>query len=176
MTWFRSLFVVFFVAATLLFSTSAFAQERPGGFGIGLGQGTIVNGISLKQHAGGSALQGVIGCFGYRGWNYSCGGIGLSGDYLVSMPIFFEADVVALGWNIGGGGSLGFGFGNHYYRGRYYRDGVLHAAAQFVAGLEILFPSIPLDLVLEWRPHLRIIPSPWLSPFSAGAHVRFYLN
>ena len=178
MKWFRNLLVVLFATVALLLATPAMALEgsstRPGGLGIGLGQ-TFVSGISLKQNAGGNGLQGVIGCFGYRGWANDCRGIGLSGDFLVHMPVFLDADLIALGWNIGGGASLGLGFDGYYYRGQYYSSSLL-VAGQFVAGFEVLFPTVPLDLVIEWRPTLRVVPGVRIHPFSGGAHIRFYLN
>lgn len=179
MTWLRMVLSTSFLCVIFLFSASAFAQEdssaRPGGLGIGLGQGTIASGISLKQHTGATALQGVIGCFGARYYYNDCRGIGVSGDYLINMPTFFDLDALSIGWNIGGGVAAGLGFNGYYYRDQYYANGFT-IAGQFIAGLELLFPSIPLDFVLEWRPHLRILPSPWFNFAAGGAHVRFYLD
>ena len=179
MKWFQNGLAVLFATVAILLATPAMALEgsstRPGGLGIGVGQ-TFVSGISLKQNAGGNGLQGVIGCFGYRGWSNSCRGIGISGDFLVHMPVFLDADVVALGWNLGGGASVGVGFDGHYYGGDYYGSGTFHLGGQFVAGFEVLFPTVPLDLVIEWRPMLRVAPGFRIHPFSGGAHIRFYLN
>lgn len=163
----------------LAIPVTAQAQEgRPAGVGIGLGQGTLVSGISLKHHMGANAIQGVIGCT--RQWAGRCHGAGVSGDFLFNMPIFFEADPIALGWNIGGGAAVGVGWERYRHRSyrhdRYYGAGTVHVAGQFVAGLEIIFPTIPIDIVLEWRPHLRVAPFFDLWPFGGGAHIRFYLG
>lgn len=178
----KNLMMIVVAAFILMLAAPAMAQEvgdgRPGGFGIGLGQGTLVSGISLKQHQGPTALQGVVGCMSYGYAGGDCWGIGVSGDFLINMPVLADADVVRVAWNLGGGGAVGVGWGRHWHpqERRYYSSGTAHLAGQFVAGLEFIFPDLPLDLVLEWRPTLRILPFTGLNFFGGGAHIRFYLN
>lgn len=167
----RRFFLLIAVAMTFLMASPAMAQEgstaRPDGFGIGLGHGSISSGLSGKIHSGGIAFQGVVGC-GY-GYSYRCGALGVSLDILKSMPVFVDADVVQLAWNIGGGPSVAIG--------RY-----LGIGAQFVAGLEFIFPSIPIDLVLEARPGV-IFDTNWDRGLRyrdnyygfLGGHIRIYL-
>ncbi len=151
--------------------TSAAAQEgRPGGFGIGLGQGTAVSGISGKIHAGETAFQGVLGCYGW-----ACRGVGLSADVLFSMPLLHDEGVVGIGWNLGGGAAIGVG-PDRWGTRRYNRRSNFAARAQFVAGIEFLFPDVPLDLVLEWRPSVRVVPSFGLGFLNGGAHIRYWLD
>ncbi len=171
----KKFFSLLSVFAVLMLATPAAAQEgsvnRPDGFGIGLGQGTYVSGISLKSHLGATALQGVVG-YGYYGF-------GFSGDYLWNMPTLVRADPLDLAWNIGVGGSLIFGDGRWGRRGGWYypghdRRGYVAAHVAFVAGLEFILPDIPLDFVIEARPNLILFPRVWLH-FTGGAHVRIYL-
>lgn len=163
--------VVAIVAAFALMMAApagAQAQDRPGGFGIGLGQGTGVGGLSGKVHTGDVALQGVVGNW-WHGWGrwgrHYRRGIGLSVDLLFNMPTFHDADVVQLAWNLGGGGAVGLAGDRAFIRG------------QFVAGLEFIFPDVPLDLVLEWRPSVQLVPANfWFNFGGAGAHIRFYIE
>lgn len=172
----RRFFLLLAMALTFLVASPVMAQEgstaRPDGFGIGLGSGSMSSGLSAKIHRGGTAFQGVVGCgYGYYGRGYYsgwCNSLGVSIDVLKNMPIFVDADVVQLAWNIGAGGSLAIG--NRFAVG-----------GQFVAGLEFLFPSVPLDLVLEWRPSLGFHSHYdgggrlYVSPLGFGAHIRIYL-
>lgn len=150
-------------------SAQAGAEGRPAGWGIGLGSGTGVGGISLKSQ-GDPALQGVVGC----GWHWrgrgrgGCRGLAASGDLLIPMPVITDEGTVRLAWNLGGGAAVGLG-------SRYYGDGIT-IAGQFVAGLEFIFPEIPLDVVLEWRPSLFLVPDGWLDEGHVGFHVRYYFQ
>lgn len=173
-------FVVAIVAVFALMMTapaSAQAQQsRPGGFGIGLGHSTGVAGISGKVHSGDIAIQGVVGNW-WGGWGARWGdrydryyyrnrrGLGVSLDLLFNMPVIHDADVVQIAWNLGGGAAVGVS--PHY----------MHMRGQFVAGLEFIFPDVPLDLVLEWRPSVQIVPADfWLNFAGGGAHIRVYLD
>lgn len=145
----------------VLASAPAMAQSsgRPGTFGIGLGSGTNISGLSLKQHAGPTAIQGNIGCYGY----YDCNGIGLSADLLYNMPTFFQHEVLNMAWNAGFGAGVGL-----------HSDDI-NVAAAFVLGLEFNLNIVPVDLVVEWRPRLNIISDVDFDPIGFTGHVRFYL-
>ena len=170
----RMIMVMFSALALMVISPAMAHADRPGGFGIGLGTGTAVSGISGKVHSGDLAFQGVVGC-----WGYNCYGFGLSADILFNMPTIHDAGVVKFAWNLGGGAAMGVGergWARRYYDRRYdYRTNfVLHA--QFVAGLELIFPDVPLDIVFELRPAIRIVPPARPYLFSGGAHIRFYIQ
>ena len=149
------------------------AQDaRPDGFGLGLGQGTGVSGISGKVHTGDTAFQGVIGNW-WGGWGvhtrrgyrrYRTGGLGFSGDILFNMPSIHDAGAVTIAWNLGGGAAVGV------------HPDWMALRGQFVAGLEFLFPEVPLDVVLELRPSVRFVPFDLFPRFSAGGHIRFYIQ
>lgn len=162
-------------AGVLALSMPAMAQGRPAGWGIGLGSGTAITGVSLKNQMGERALQAVIGCWG--GYRNNCYGLGASVDLLINMPLITEDDTVQLAWNLGGGGAIGLrsgGWARHPHGD--WRGDSLWLGGQFVAGLEFIFPKVPLDVVLEWRPTLFVIPTARLWIEHAGFHVRYYFQ
>ncbi|TXD35824.1 hypothetical protein FRC98_14205 [Lujinxingia vulgaris] len=155
--------------ALALLSTPAMAQEGggriPGGFGIGLGNGTAVSGISLKAFQGSTAIQGVIGSrWGYGYSRYDrYGGFGASVDLLFNQDALVQADPLVLAWSLGFGGAVATWGSNR-----------LSAFAHGVAGLEFIFPSVPIDIVLEMRPGIEIYNGAYFF-ITGGAHIRFYL-
>ena len=163
--------------ATSLSASVAQAQEagvvagagrRNGGFGIGLGSGTIANGVSMKYYMGGSALQGVVGFWGGGGINdrfHHVDGVAVSFDYLFEMPSLARSQYFTLDWSFG----LGAGFGVETFEK--HSPGL---AGSGIAGLEFNFTRIPLDLVVEYRPTLGILPDPKLHLVDFTAHVRVY--
>ena len=144
----------------LLASTPAFADapiRQAGNFGLGIGGGTYNSGLSLKYYTTGSqALQGVVGFNLRRDW------IGLNLDYLFEMPALATGSVVELGWNLGPGVAVGIS------------DYGVGAAVAGVAGLELNFNPIPIDLVLEWRPSLNVVPNVDIDLIGFTGHIRFY--
>jgi len=125
--------------------------------GIGVGSTTIASGLSLKQYAGPTAFQLTAGCWG------GCDGVAASLDFLVPMPAFANAQVLALAWNFGAGPAVGIG------------GGEVGIAGSFVLGLEVIFQPLPIDLVLEWRPAVHVLPDLDLEFVAFGGHLRIYL-
>lgn len=152
-----ALAAVFILALPM--ASEAHAQRDPGNLGIGVGSATLASGLSFKQFAGPTAFQLTVGC-----WRDDCSNaLAASLDFLVSMPAFSSSEFLAIAWNFGGGGALGFG------------ENRLGAGAAFVLGLELNFQALPMDAVIEWRPGIRILENPGISLLSTGAHLRFYL-
>ena len=155
----------------LTLASAARADEggrRAGGFGLGLGSGTIANGLSMKYFMGGSALQGVVGVWGGGGVDQRfrhTGGLAVSADYLFEMPTLARSPYFTLDWSFG----LGAGFGVETFS-----NGSPGLAGSGVAGLEFNFTRIPLDVVIEYRPTLGILPDVHLHLIDFTAHVRFY--
>ena len=147
---------------TFLFVLAAHAGvpiDSPGNLGLGLGGGTHSSGVSAKvfssQHL---ALQGVAGLYGAgRGF----AGLGTSLDLLFEQPPLVTTDILELAWNVGPGVNLGLG------------DEVWLGAGG-VAGLELRFYEVPVDIVVEYRPGLLILPVVQADPIGFGAHVRVY--
>ena len=73
-------------------------------------------------------------------------------------------DVMELGWCVGPG--VWLGVGNSFWLGV---NGTL--------GLEFNFIPVPIDLVLEYKPALKLVDSDsgvGFNPVSFGGHVRIY--
>lgn len=162
------------MALLTLSTTAAVAKpiRTPGRFGLGIGSGTIANGLSAKYFAAKDhALQFNAGTFGGGGikhrWN-RFHGFGFSADYLFEMPTIATAGrAFDLGWNIGAGVGLGLDDNDT-------RDDFFALAASFVLGLEFNFIPVPLDIVLEFRPGLLIVPDVDFDPVDFTAHIRVY--
>lgn len=155
-------------------------QIRNGGnVGLGIGQGTLANGLSLKYFADSSfAIQGNLGY--WRGWGgvyfndrdryYGGNSFALSIDALFEQETLAGNQNVELAWNFGIGGGLGLSDGN-YYRDR---DSQVGAAVAGILGLEVLINAIPIDIVLEWRPQALVTPGFYLNLVHFSGHIRFY--
>lgn len=147
----------------LFFATSpdtAHAQVRAGGnFGIGLGGGSGTSGISMKYFLADShALQGVVGIWGLGRGELV---VGLTGDYLFEGPALFSNGTLEIGWNVGFGPFLGVG--DAFWLGV---NGVL--------GLEFNLDFIPLDIVVEYRPGVLILPGVDPDLLNFTGHIRYY--
>ncbi len=154
------------VALALLVPTGAQAAPPPGGpFGLGVGGGFGVSGLSLKYNPDtGSAVQGVLGLYGLG--RSGGDGIGVGLDYLLERPAFAGGDPVELGWNFGFGGTAVLWDDAH--------DDNLRVGASGVLGLEFLFKPVPIDLVLEYRPGVVVIPDFDIDLVNFSGHIRYY--
>lgn len=148
-------------AALALSTTAQAATPSSGNFGLGLGGGTGVTGLSGKYYLGeSSAVQGMLGWWGL---GHDASAMGLGADYLLEMPAFAEADPLKLGWNAGAGGMLWV-----------WDGGGAAIAGSGVLGLEVLLQPIPLDIVLEYRPTVLIIPDVYIDLVNFTGHIRYY--
>jgi len=141
---------------------------REGGhWGIGLGGGLGVSGVSFKWFMAKSlALQAVAGFYGGGGAfgadSANAGGLGINVDLLFELPtIVMAGDVMELGWNIGPG--VWTSIGSDFWLGV---NGVL--------GLEFNFIPVPIDLVIEYKPSLLLVDHIDFSAYSFCGHVRIY--
>jgi len=147
----------------LAVSSPAFAgaSHRTGGStGVGLGGGTTGGGISVKHFLSDkTAVQGVAGIADLGGE-----GLQLSADYLLEQPVFGSADVVDVAWNVGAGAGIGLSSSGDD----------LGLGVSGVAGLEFAFVPVPLDLVLEYRPTLALVPGVGLELIDFTGHLRWF--
>jgi hypothetical protein len=147
----------------------AFGAPRQN-FGIGIGQGTGASGLSGKFMIPGGAIQGVLGFWGrFDGGHSGPGrphldGIALSVDYLFEMPSLARSEYFSLDWCFGLGGGIGVSTGG----------GAPGIAAAGIAGLEFNFTKVPLDVAIEYRPAVGIVPDPWIGLVGFTAHVRLW--
>jgi len=150
------------IAASLLgfglCAPAAQAASPPSGqFGLGLGGGQRVGGISGKYYMGDAmAFQAVVG-------NYWGDGLGVGLDYLLERPAFGGGDPISVGWNYGVGGTLGVG------------NDILIGASGIV-GLELLLQPLPIDFVLEWRPGVVVSPKFDIDIVHFSGHIRYYFG
>lgn len=165
----------------LALPTTAFGQgnhgmaiRNGGNLGLGVGSGTLAHGLSLKYFTDSNfAIQGNIGYWRGRYWG-KC-----KGDYCdyyggnsfaVSVDAIFEQGTLAgnsnveLAWNLGLGGGLGLSE---------YNDSV-GAAVAGVIGLELLINVIPIDVVIEYRPNILVVPGVALDLVNFTGHIRYY--
>ena len=145
----------------------AFGYARQG-VGLGIGSGTIANGLSVKWMTGPGAIQGVVGFWGGGGVKdrfSNVGGVAGSVDYLFEMPTLTSTPYFTIDWSFGLGAGIGVPTTN----------GKLGAAVSAIAGLEFNFTRVPLDFVVELRPSVAIIPDAGLPRVSYPAHLRLGL-
>lgn len=138
-----------------------------GRFGLGLGAGTSTGGVSGKYWMDETkAVQLVVGAgYGQRadrdGWS---SGLGLSGDFLFEGSSFAVVDDVEFGWSLGPGVGL------------WANDDYFALAVAGVAGIEMGVLVFPLDLVLEYRPRVLVVPDVGFDWVNFSAHVRYYFK
>jgi hypothetical protein len=141
------------------------------GFGIGIGSGTGATGVSGKLKAGPGAFQGVLGFWGHG-----------DSERARSRPVLAprrrraeprlpvrDADAGEVGvlqpdWCFGLGGGVGVSTGG----------GTPGVAVAGIAGLEFNFIKAPLDVAIEYRPSVGILPGPYIALIGFTAHVRLW--
>lgn len=158
--------MVALLLAVALASAVELADEPgdPGSLGLGVGGGTAVSGLSGKLPlSGGLAVQAVVGGAGYS-HDYGRSALGVDVDVLWEMPELVRAEEgVALAWSLGAGGWTWVG-------------APFWLGANGVLGLELRVLPVPLDLVLEWRPSLRLVPEVGVELVDFGGHLRIWFR
>ncbi|MEJ7738662.1 MAG: hypothetical protein WKF97_14630 [Chitinophagaceae bacterium] len=145
--------ILVFVAATLA-GPSVFAQDYKLGVGVRLSNAspTISNSITAKYFFNPSnALEGLLS-FGSR--------FGIGGLYETHKPLNFPG----LQWYYGAGGYIGF----------QSRDTYLGPTGTI--GLDYKFDNIPLNISVDWKPELDILPKISFIPDAFGLSARFTLQ
>ena len=139
----------------LIFIVSSFAVLNAQDYKVGLGvrlsnsTPTLNNSVTIKyfmteQHA----LEGLIS-FGSR--------FGIGGLYEVHKP----TTATGLNWFFGGGAYIGF------------QDSNTYLGPTGIIGLDYKFTNIPLNLSLDWKPELDIIPDINFVPDAFAISARF---
>lgn len=144
-----SLTLLLFVLASAFFTATA--QDYKVALGVRLSNATptLSNAVSLKYNMNQKhSLEGLIS-FGSR--------FGLGGLYEVNNM----TTVQGLNWFYGGGAYVGFENGDTYL------------GPTGIIGLDYKFPNIPLNLSLDWKPELDIIPAINFVPDAFGFSARF---
>ncbi len=155
------------LAALMLVSAPALAGAPPKGgpFGLGIGGGYLVNGVSAKYYLSERlAVQGVVGSWGFNT-------IALGGSVLFPQPNLYESPDFLVAWNFGAGGGVGLAGSSTLF------------IVNGVAGIELEVVELPLEFVLEWRP--GVATANWrnnggttngvgLVLWNAGLHIRYF--
>lgn len=149
---FQRLFLA--LLGTIIISTAAMAQNYKTALGIRLSSNdaAINNSISIKHFlSGNTALEGLLS-FGDP--------LALGALVQVHHPI---SNAAGLNWLIGGGAYVGFGSSRNL-------------GAQGVLGLDYKFPSLPINLTVDWKPELNLLQSVSFEPAAVGLSARFTLK
>lgn len=138
------------VLAALLFSTRASAQGYRFAAGVRLSNSipTLNNSVTAKYFATDkTAIEGLIS-FGSR--------FGFGGLLEIHDPLS-----AGFSWFYGGGAYVGFESGNTYL------------GPTGIVGLDYKFPSVPVNLSVDWKPELDIIPKVNFVPSAFALSARF---
>ena len=138
-----------------LFSASIQAQDYKLGLGIRLSNATptLSNSVSVKFfHKSNHAIDALVSFGGSR--------FGIGALYEVHTPM----PTAGLQWYFGGGAYAGF------------QSGTTYLGPTGVIGLDYKFPNIPLNLSLDWKPELDILPGINFIPDAFGLSARFTLQ
>lgn len=143
--------------ALLLHAAPALAGDT---VGIGLGSSTLSSGVSAKWHGkSGSGLQLVVGPWGT---GFDGGGtLALNLDGIRDMPKIGSLGPIDVGWSLGGGAGVALA-------------STPVVAAAGVAGLNFKLQPVPLELALELRPRLVILPEIYGDLLNASGHLRWW--
>jgi hypothetical protein len=127
------------------------AQDYKVGLGVRLSSSspTLSNAVTFKYFMNErNALEGLVS-FGSR--------FGIGALYEAHRP----TTATGLNWFFGGGGYIGF------------QDGNTYLGPTGIIGLDYKFTNIPLNLSLDWKPELDIIPDINFVPDAFALSARF---
>lgn len=142
--------------------------RRQGNLALGLGGGTSTAGLSAKYFLRDAlSLQGVLGAgYGTGRWSDGPGGgwdsgLGVGADLLFELPAFYETPEVELAGAVGPGVGL------------WLTDDRAALAASGAAGFEVNVSAVPIDLVVEYRPRLLVVPEVAFDFVNFSGHIRY---
>lgn len=137
------------IVALVFMSVAMFGFSQNYKTGIGL-RGGVIQGITFKQFVGGSSAFDFIVGTHHRGFNFTV---------LYQKHVFNVFDVPNLSLFYGFGGHVGFY--NHTYINHWgtYKDDVMAIGPDMVVGVEYTFDEIPINVGLDIKPALNIIPN-----------------
>jgi hypothetical protein len=156
----KPLIFISLFAISIFGATNTFAQDEPSlpGYRFGLGvrlsssAPTLNNSITGKYFVTDrSAVEGIVS-FGSR--------FGLGGLVEIHKP----TNAQGLRWFYGAGAYVGF------------EDGDTYLGPTGVLGLDYKFTNVPINLSLDWKPELNIIPDINFVPDAFALSVRFTLK
>ncbi|MBC7830072.1 MAG: hypothetical protein H7122_20165 [Chitinophagaceae bacterium] len=148
--------ILFFCVLVLIFLVSQQASAQDYRFGVGVrlsnATPTLNNSITGKYFiTQTSAIEGIIS-FGSR--------FGIGGLLEIHKPF----SVQGLSWFYGGGAYVGFEGGSTYL------------GPTGIIGMDYKFANVPLNISIDWKPELDIIPDINFVPDAFALSVRFTLK
>lgn len=143
---------IFFIPLIFIFSQTGTAQEYSSAIGLRAGMGAN---ISYKKFVGSEAAFELIGGFNF-------------GDVYASLVFEkhnrFANDIPGLTWYWGVGGSI------------VLEEGGVGVGGLGAIGLEYSFYDIPLNISLDWMPHLFLIGGRNFDARGGGLSLRYILE
>lgn len=142
--------IISFVILIFLISFSARSQEYENAVGIRFSSNAaaVNNSITFKHFF--DSNTAIEGLFSF--------GAPVAIGVLLEKHTPLSTD--GLSYFLGGGGYVGFG-------------GRRNLGAQGVAGLEFKFPTVPINVALDWKPELNLINDLSFEPAAVGLSARF---
>jgi hypothetical protein len=150
----KRILLFIFISSAFLISSEAKAQDYRFALGVRLSNSTptLNNSITGKYFVTDrSAVEGIVS-FGSR--------FGMGALLEIHKPL----NVEGLKWFYGAGAYLGF------------QDKQTFLGPTGILGLDYKFPNVPINLSLDWKPELDIIPDINFVPDAFALSVRFSLK
>ena len=158
----KKIILPFLATALMLVSALSVKAQYKNAIGLRLGD---PYGITYKTFIqSNKALDFILNIRNRKGYNL----INLTGLYEVHNPI---AGAAGLNWYYGAGGSVG----SVNYKGDNDDDTSLSLSVDGVLGLDYVIPNSPLNLSLDWKPALVLIPDSHLYSGGVGLSIRVIL-
>ena len=157
----KRILVVLLFSTAIGFSTIVSAQDYKTAVGVRLSSSAAMvnNSISLKYFINEASAVEALFSFGDP--------LAIGALYEIHKPI----SDAGIKWFYGGGGYLGFV--KTYNPNKEKNETDPNFGAQGVLGLDYKFPNIPLNLSLDWKPELNIVPDINFEPAAIGFTARF---
>jgi hypothetical protein len=161
---------LFLVLGYFVFPASAQAKNvgQDARLGLGVGFGTLMSGVSVKQYL--SPTTAVQGLFGTSGF-----GIGGSADIVLTQATLWSNRDATVRWGVG----AGLGFASHFFA--FGSNGGRGQFVDFTAVLELVLhiKSMPLEITTDFRPAIlrgvgAFSSSSFLHLGGGGGAVRWY--
>lgn len=146
------------VVATFALNLKSNAQSYQNAIG---GRFGAANGVTFKTTLGGNKMVDLIANFRS---NSSYSYFRVTGLYEIYNPI---QDVAGLNWYYGGGGTVGS------VKNKYTRDSDLYLGVDGVLGLDYKFKDAPINLSLDWKPTIGLVPDTDFDASGVGLSLRF---
>ena len=152
----KKLFLIIMVVGL---ATAAYAQDYNTGLGLRGGTGW---GITLKHFVSQkNAFEGFL--FAYNS------GFNVTGLYQYHNVAF---DVDNLKWYVGFGGHIG-SYGHYNYKGDKNHNNNFVLGVDGILGIEYTFTEAPINVGLDWNPHLNLTGESGFFPGFGAISIRY---